>query len=536
MPINRKTQKPVKAGNLHYPNETHRDPEESGYGVENNMDVDTLTDPEETEGGDTHFRNEDKTMPAKNPRVGVEASKGAKSRLKAAAEDDESDLSLSEDPDASKGPNENQTFKAGDHKVNAADDCGGTDGPVNQQNLSTLPNDVDPAEGYLPKGGELNAADESEEDAEDDDEEDLEVNASEEFDDDSELPNANAPQQMLEGDADWNEDGEDDLQNGMAVEGDSDIIPETGDDALDEEEITEDVPSEEGDAMDLLDVDGTPDDEEDVAFATMASTLMVMRGVRVIAYMTPKIALKADKRDVYMTDEFHAVTAAEISANGLRQGLKNMGYQLAKVNVASKEVANRRVEAKVRQVTAAQRRVEHTKAKSMEQCLALAAVGINRNRFQGHTNQLRAALEDEFAAMGVRGASKVIRAIFASHGVSFAKDILTVAQKIVDMPVVARNSLAETLNMTTAGLDDDSQMFGNESTGDFGADDVEADAHDDAQFAEDFDEGIESPNSITAALSRPVVKKHALTASARARTSVTANAILNGDVPLPFGL
>src|SRR6202008_2039930 len=113
------------------------------------------------------------------------------------------------------------------------------------------------------------------------------------------------------------------------------------------------------------------------------------------------------------------------------------------------EVVNRRVDAKVKQVTAAVRRTSQSAREATEQCMAIAAVGINRQFFKDTHNELRAALEEELQAAGVRGATKLVRHVFASKGVAYAKAIVTLATKLQAMPESTRNQFAEALDMTS---------------------------------------------------------------------------------------
>ncbi|MGF3976656.1 hypothetical protein, partial [Staphylococcus aureus] len=158
---------------------------------------------------------------------------------------------------------------------------------------------------------------------------------------------------------------------------------------------------------------------DDVVFANTGNgTVLALKGKRVIASMDKRAAIKAGAQDMYQSENYAEVTQHEMGRQGLRAGLKSMGFVLATVNVGKAEVLNKRVEAKAKKLTAGLRAVAAEQDESMEQCLAIAAVGINRaGYFKDVRNELRAALEDEFAAAGVRNADKLIRRVFASHGV-----------------------------------------------------------------------------------------------------------------------
>ena len=110
----------------------------------------------------------------------------------------------------------------------------------------------------------------------------------------------------------------------------------------------------------------------------------------------------------------------------------------------------------------------------------------------------------------MRGAGNVIRAMFAQHGVSYAKSILTLANKISAMPEDVRNQYAEALDLTN---DDDF--------------DVAADMEDDE--SDDMEDAI--PASVTAALVSPARRQTAALLKAGVSTNA-ALSILSGDASL----
>jgi hypothetical protein len=251
--------------------------------------------------------------------------------------------------------------------------------------------------------------------------------------------------------------------------------------------------------------------------------------------MNKKTAVAAGHGDVYLSEQFQEVVGVEMAKHGLRAGLKSMGFRMSTVNVAKAELINKRVEAKVKQVTAAVRRTSHAQSEAFEQCAAIAAVGINRQYFKDTHNELRAALEEELQAAGVRGATKLVRNIFASKGVAYAKAIVTLATKLQAMPEATRNQFAAALDMTSEGDEGggfgDEGLYGDSSSPDFQAM-YTAESEDDGEFADEFEDEVESPSTVHAALSRPL-KKLNVNAS-KTGYSVTAAAILSGDAPWPY--
>jgi hypothetical protein len=149
----------------------------------------------------------------------------------------------------------------------------------------------------------------------------------------------------------------------------------------------------------------------------------------------------------------------------------------------------------------------------MEQSMAIASVGINRNMFKGQTNELRAALEGELRRLSVRGANKILSHAFAEHGPSYAKQVLELAKKISAMPEEVRDGYVEALDMNTGVMDEPGEDMVP----------IGSDLMDDGD--DDLDDDFEQ-NTLSAAL-RPAHRIQA-SAAANGKYSVTANEILNG--------
>jgi hypothetical protein len=541
----------------HFPNETTKPGEESGFEVRNQQEWnDILIDPDE-DGGDTHFTNEQEYNDKTNGRVRTEARVKTKATTRdskkieallaramgkkttAAEVDTENDEASGYTKAEVPGPGEdkNATFPAGGEnsgtnvkakkKVKANEDEfdeNGTrvvaeEGP---QADTHFPNgeESEPADGYLMVGDVEDLEEEEADDEFPEDEDEVDADA---------LEFGEAPQQSLLDATDEHEvDAEfEEFEGEPHEEGEPDAVE---DDAIEDEADEEGFVLGAADEQDLADVDGLDDEGDDVMFASAGMQLYAIKAHRIVARMSKKVAVKAGVQDIYLSEQFELATAAEMAKHGLRAGLKKQGFAMAKVNVAKNEVLNKRVESKVKQVTAAIRRNQLNSNEALGQCLAIAAVGINRQYFKDARNELRAALEDELTAAGVRGASRLVRRVFASKGIDYAKSILTLANKLVNMPEETRNAFAAALDMTSDGeveddVDEGDDMYGQESSPDFqeeaGFDEGDED------FVDHFEEEDEAPETVHAALLRPATK---IKASAKGSYSVTAQAVLDGTL------
>lgn len=230
----------------------------------------------------------------------------------------------------------------------------------------------------------------------------------------------------------------------------------------------------------LVDVDCMADDDcSDLVFASVDSTKHVIKSNRIIASMTADDAKICEVSDVYLDDDFDEAVISECEAKGLRAGLRSMGFTLAKVKIkrnaqVKASIAKAQAEVKASMIKSQQQRDD-----IMKQCLALAAVGLNRNMFKDYENTLRTELSASFENLGVRNARKIVRAAFTQYGVDYAKKLLVIANEIADLPEETRDGLAAQLDMTNEPDDEimaDPNLYGDPVCGEGEEDEDEADS------------------------------------------------------------
>lgn len=230
----------------------------------------------------------------------------------------------------------------------------------------------------------------------------------------------------------------------------------------------------------LVDVDCMADDYcSDLVFASVDSTKHVIKSNRIIASMTADDAKICEVSDVYLDDDFDEAVISECEAKGLRAGLRSMGFTLAKVKIkrnaqVKASIAKAQAEVKASMIKSQQQRDD-----IMKQCLALAAVGLNRNMFKDYENTLRTELSASFENLGVRNARKIVRAAFTQYGVDYAKKLLVIANEIADLPEETRDGLAAQLDMTNEPDDEimaDPNLYGDPVCGEGEEDEDEADS------------------------------------------------------------
>jgi hypothetical protein len=309
-----------------------------------------------------------------------------------------------------------------------------------------IPNGDDPGAGILPQKNspqvveEASVADDEDDFAEDE----LMLASDDEFAD-------------LADDAEFGEevDGEFDADDlGVDEEFETETEEDVQDDDGAELDVTADFESieETDDDVPLVDIDEVPDDgDEGLVFATIGKSVHAIRSNRIIASMGPSAAAKAGRSEVYLMDQFQDVVAAAVVKKGIRKGLVQAGFVLSKVKLTASKAQAKVVKAKVEAQVTARMDSLAKRDSVLEQSLAIAATGINKQFFKGVNNELKAGLETELEQAGVRGASRIVRAMFAQHGVSYAKAILTLAKRISAMPEEVRDNYVDALDMTSDG-------------------------------------------------------------------------------------
>lgn len=537
-----------KSTSTHFRNNETMAPADDGAQAVNNQDAQRLIEPGEEPSGSTHFNNNETFNEKTNRQNGGQTTAGAKKKTLAT---DHKPVPLSP-VSKKKHPGKELHTKAATEEVDVQESK-----EPGQQDTQHFENDIDPTDGYLetevqaeiedmdgePEVDEV-AVEETDpngmgdeqaivepEDVDDEAEDDWdtdEVDAGDEINP-AGLLDGDAPQQQLEYNDEPNEVNSEEVDFEADPEFDEEVIPEGG----------EEVP--------MLDIDETDDGEtDDVMFASIGTQLKVIKANRIIASMGKKVAAKAGYADVYLSDEFQEATAVEMSKHGLRAGLRKQGFVFATVNVARKDVLNKRVEARAQKLTASVRATAAAESKALEQCLAIAAVGIDRQYFsKDFTNPLKAGLVEELDAIGVRGSRTLANRVFAAHSIAFTKTVLTLAQKLAAMSEDARNQFAAALDMTNDeavdidGLEDDApEQADGDLFGDSASPDFQSHVTSGEEFDDNMEHEMESPRTISAALSRPasrVQSRQALTASQRG-VSLTASNLLDSDKPIQFML
>ena len=255
----------------------------------------------------------------------------------------------------------------------------------------------------------------------------------------------------------------------------------------------------------LADALGVDDTAKDLTFSLVSNRLVASKGhVSVFSLRAPDAGKNAD---LIGNPTFSRAVLHHVTSKGLRAGLTEMGFKPIRVPVVTKQ----EITASIASVRKDFQEKETAVKASMEDCFAIAAVGLSRGAFKGYENPLRAAFETELSMQGVRNPKKIAASLFDKYGVQFSKNLVELSAKLSKMTVEARKDTADMLNMTREVVT---------------AEAAEAEEETPAQSAP-----IEARLSMTASLLRTGTKTKVVAASS---VLDKANSILSGNQPLNF--
>ena len=272
------------------------------------------------------------------------------------------------------------------------------------------------------------------------------------------------------------------------------------------EDVNADLPFEADDAgdplMDSMDLDDT---DMSLSFVQASGRLIAMKGPVAVATLTSVRA--AGNADIMETAAFHNAISYAAKTKGLRKALAAFGFKPIRVQVMSQAKVNSEKSKLLQQAKADRAKF----MKKLEQSLALAAVGLARNRWQERSNVLADALVSELQATGMRNPKPMIARILTAQGVPFTKQLITIADTLMKMPDATRAAMADVMAMTRENAED---ILEDDTDG----------ATEEGLLDQDFD-------SITSRVSASsIVSKSSLSD----KHSVTAQDVLRGSAKLSF--
>lgn len=180
-----------------------------------------------------------------------------------------------------------------------------------------------------------------------------------------------------------------------------------------------------------------------------------------------------DNEDIFQEAKFMKALTASYSTNGLEATLKDFNFDIAKVKVSRSKSLSAAIDKAEKEATAkVKSELADTKA-VLNQCLCIAAAGLNKGHFKEHSHEIKAKMFEELNALGVRNASAVIDRVFASTSDAYNTTLISLAFDLMSRPEDVRNHIANAIgesNYATADVDEFETAEDDEDT----VDEVEA--------------------------------------------------------------
>lgn len=272
------------------------------------------------------------------------------------------------------------------------------------------------------------------------DEEDKKEEEKEESEDThEERPETDMDTAADEGDEERDDDGKEESEDKEEKKED-----ESNADEMPMNDYAEDV-----DMVDMVDEDNI----DEMAIVNMSGAIHIAAGPHLVARLTQEKA--GDNKDIFNTKQFQSAIIASLKDHGLAKTIETFGFEPIKVKANVKKHVAKLVKAGVEKEAADLKTLRETNAKAWNQALDIAAVGLNKSFWKGVQNPLKAALVRELSMVGVKGAEKIVAAIFEKNGLEYSAVLIKQAQELLAKSQEMRNELAEVLNMTGVLASDD---------------------------------------------------------------------------------
>lgn len=149
--------------------------------------------------------------------------------------------------------------------------------------------------------------------------------------------------------------------------------------------------------------------------------------------------------DLIHTKSFAQAIEAMAASHGSRATFEHFGFKPVVLKFPQKRVVSALVRKKVQAAAEGLNEKEDSMQEDMEQCVAIAAAGLNRNFFKKHENALRKGFIQALTTAGVRNAERVVSGVFNRHSDDYHSTLLSVASDLMKKSVAVRNELAEAI-------------------------------------------------------------------------------------------
>ncbi len=159
-----------------------------------------------------------------------------------------------------------------------------------------------------------------------------------------------------------------------------------------------------------------------------------------------------ENADILTSRSFMAAISEMAAKEGVVASMKNFGFKPVKFSFPQTRVTSalvaKRVQAGVEKWAERASEVQD----DMEQCVQLAASGLNRGFFTGRENSLRKGFIQALTTAGVKNAERIVAGVFQRYADDYHRVLFSVASDLMKKPVEIRNELASTLKQVDASV------------------------------------------------------------------------------------
>lgn len=275
-------------------------------------------------------------------------------------------------------------------------------------------------------------------------------------------------EEASEDDEDGDDAGEDDEEEAAHQDatGESDggtlADPTAGDnDKGDNKPGNEIASDEETDELSLVDaVDSDPETAKaNVTFARVGNTIHAFVGDVAVASQK-SIDVPAQRQAIFASDNYITALANNCNVAGLNATLNDFGFKHTSIKVNASKIgalSEDRVSERAKVIASANTTM-HTK--ELASCMGIAAIGITKGFWPGKQNRnpVRDTMVATLKDIGVRNPERIVDRAFAASGDDYNITLIAKAEELLQMPVDARNAIADAVQgISYAGFQDDDE-------------------------------------------------------------------------------
>jgi len=145
------------------------------------------------------------------------------------------------------------------------------------------------------------------------------------------------------------------------------------------------------------------------------------------------------------TDNIQKAFQMEVDNSGLEPAFAAFGFNLKQIKVDAGFRIDQEVASKVAEEKAKLEEAGKDSKAVLEQCMGIAAAGLNKGFFANRTHELKVELYNELTSAGFRNPSRVIDKAFEAASDKHNKILIQIANELAEKPEEVRNSLAEAI-------------------------------------------------------------------------------------------